>query len=52
MSVHQFRRKHNKYEKNSPCENRTQELLVPKSYPNPKVPLGYKAMGKMSPFHD
>ncbi|MFS7894852.1 hypothetical protein Hanom_Chr00s002138g01692671 [Helianthus anomalus] len=28
-----------------PCGNRTQDLLVPKSYPTTKMPLGYKAMG-------
>ncbi|MFS7899308.1 hypothetical protein Hanom_Chr10g00889291 [Helianthus anomalus] len=27
-----------------PCENRTQNLLVPKFYLTPNMPLSYKAM--------
>ncbi|MFS7989278.1 hypothetical protein Hanom_Chr11g01044801 [Helianthus anomalus] len=45
MSIHQFKRKPNKYGKIF-CGNRTQDLLVPKLYPTPKMPLGYKAMGR------
>ncbi|MFS8008353.1 hypothetical protein Hanom_Chr14g01271671 [Helianthus anomalus] len=35
-----------------PCGNRTQDLLVPKSYPTPKMPLGYKAMGRKSKYNN
>ncbi|MFS7970108.1 hypothetical protein Hanom_Chr09g00817111 [Helianthus anomalus] len=45
MSIHQFRRKPNKYGKNHPCGNRTQDLLVSKLYPTLKMPLSYKANG-------
>ncbi|MFS8034060.1 hypothetical protein Hanom_Chr17g01576751 [Helianthus anomalus] len=45
MSIHQFRNKPNKYEKNLPCDNRTQDLLILKPYLTPKMPLGYKTMG-------
>ncbi|MFS7982927.1 hypothetical protein Hanom_Chr11g00968511 [Helianthus anomalus] len=45
MPIHQFRRKSNKYGKKNPCGNQSQNLLVPKTYPTPKMPLGYKAMG-------
>ncbi|MFS7932558.1 hypothetical protein Hanom_Chr04g00369231 [Helianthus anomalus] len=48
MPIHQFRRKPNKHGKNSLCGNRTQDLLVPKFYPTTKMPLGYKAMGKIN----
>ncbi|MFS8026174.1 hypothetical protein Hanom_Chr16g01483791 [Helianthus anomalus] len=44
MPIHRFRRKANKYGKNPPCGNRTQDLLVSKSYPTTKMPLGYKAI--------
>ncbi|MFS8026167.1 hypothetical protein Hanom_Chr16g01483721 [Helianthus anomalus] len=47
MPIHRFRRKPNKYGKNPPCGNRTQDLLVSKSYPTTKMPLGYKAMGML-----
>ncbi|MFS7960435.1 hypothetical protein Hanom_Chr08g00703141 [Helianthus anomalus] len=30
-----------------PCKNRTQDLLGPKSYPTPRMPLDYKVMDKM-----
>ncbi|MFS8030581.1 hypothetical protein Hanom_Chr17g01535681 [Helianthus anomalus] len=47
LLIHQFRRKPNKYGKNPFCGNRTQDLLVPKPYSTPKMPLGYKAMSIM-----
>ncbi|MFS7996504.1 hypothetical protein Hanom_Chr12g01130711 [Helianthus anomalus] len=34
-----------------PCKNRTQDLLVPKPYHTPKMPLGYKAMGFGVPIY-
>ncbi|MFS7971140.1 hypothetical protein Hanom_Chr09g00829191 [Helianthus anomalus] len=46
LPIHQFRGKPNKYEKNLLCVNRTHDLLVPKRYLSPKMPLGYKAMGR------
>ncbi|MFS7916885.1 hypothetical protein Hanom_Chr03g00182621 [Helianthus anomalus] len=45
MPIHQFKGKPNKYGKKHLCGNRTQDLLVPKFYPTPKMPLGYKVMG-------
>ncbi|MFS7912578.1 hypothetical protein Hanom_Chr02g00131611 [Helianthus anomalus] len=45
MLIHQFRKKPNKYGK-TPCKNRIQDLLIPKSYLTLNIPLGYKAMGK------
>ncbi|MFS8013994.1 hypothetical protein Hanom_Chr15g01339471 [Helianthus anomalus] len=39
MPIHQFRRKPNKYGK----KPLTQDLLITKSYPTPKMPLDYKA---------
>ncbi|MFS8013546.1 hypothetical protein Hanom_Chr14g01334221 [Helianthus anomalus] len=39
MSIHQFRRKPNTYGKNPHCGNRTQDLLVSKSYPTPDATM-------------
>ncbi|MFS8024147.1 hypothetical protein Hanom_Chr16g01459811 [Helianthus anomalus] len=50
MAIHQFRRKSNNYGKSPSCENRTQDLLVPKPYPTPKMPLGYEPWAKILYF--
>ncbi|MFS7949931.1 hypothetical protein Hanom_Chr06g00577431 [Helianthus anomalus] len=41
---HQFRRKPNKYRKTPLWESNPGPISL-KSYPTPKIPLGYKAMG-------